>query len=173
MVSTLIPPKVSAFARGADTSALLLTLEHRLHRHPYVIPEYPRYQSCSRTTTATMISAIIDIREYSTDDNSQGIGAASDAARMERVVSFYERLPRGPAPAEQPRGLLERYRARYLGKKVSAARMNLPVLTTNHGTDRACSSCPRNWWSHLDRIRAKLLLPSTYVVQRWMTNKRC
>ncbi|KAF1816824.1 hypothetical protein P152DRAFT_453446 [Eremomyces bilateralis CBS 781.70] len=26
------------------------------------------------------------------------IGAAQDAARMTRVVSFYEKLPRGPAP---------------------------------------------------------------------------
>ncbi|KAL9022757.1 MAG: hypothetical protein Q9185_000019 [Variospora sp. 1 TL-2023] len=50
-----------------------------------------------------------------------GIGAAQDAARMERVVSFYEKLPRGPAPEVQPRGLFERYQARYFGKRPSAA----------------------------------------------------
>ncbi|KAL8950650.1 MAG: hypothetical protein Q9222_003334 [Ikaeria aurantiellina] len=50
-----------------------------------------------------------------------GIGAAQDAARMERVVSFYEKLPRGPAPEHKPKGLLERYQARYFGKNPSAA----------------------------------------------------
>ncbi|KAI4242140.1 MAG: hypothetical protein L6R40_004183 [Gallowayella cf. fulva] len=51
-----------------------------------------------------------------------GIGAAQDAARMERVVSFYEKLPRGRRPDERPKGLLERYQARYFGKNPSAAR---------------------------------------------------
>lgn len=32
---------------------------------------------------------------------------------MKRVVSFYEKLPRGPAPAYQPKGLFERYLVRY------------------------------------------------------------
>ncbi|KAI4252951.1 MAG: hypothetical protein L6R42_007765, partial [Xanthoria sp. 1 TBL-2021] len=53
-----------------------------------------------------------------------GIGAAQDAARMERVVSFYEKLPRGRRPDEQPKGLFERYQARYFGKNPSAARKN-------------------------------------------------
>lgn len=53
---------------------------------------------------------------------NQGLGATQDAARMQRVVSFYERLPRGPAPEEKPHGLMQRYAARYLGKRVSAAR---------------------------------------------------
>ena len=52
----------------------------------------------------------------------KGIGAAQDAARMQRVVSFYEKLPRGAAPEIQPKGLLGRYQARYFGKKPSAAR---------------------------------------------------
>ncbi|KAI9797432.1 MAG: hypothetical protein M1833_005472 [Piccolia ochrophora] len=50
-----------------------------------------------------------------------GIGAAQDAARMQRVVSFYEKLPRGPAPEIKATGLLGRYRARYFGKNTSAA----------------------------------------------------
>lgn len=41
---------------------------------------------------------------------------------MERVVSFYEKLPRGPRPDVQPKGLFERYQARYFGKNPSAAR---------------------------------------------------
>ncbi|KAF1348078.1 mitochondrial F1-F0 ATP synthase subunit F of fungi-domain-containing protein, partial [Delphinella strobiligena] len=48
------------------------------------------------------------------------IGAAQDAIRMQKVVSFYERLPRGPAPDVKPKGLLQRYQARYFGKNPSA-----------------------------------------------------
>lgn len=56
-------------------------------------------------------------------DLYKAIGAAQDAARMDRVVSFYARLPRGAAPETKPTGLLERYQARYFsGKKASAAR---------------------------------------------------
>ncbi|KAL9113071.1 MAG: hypothetical protein Q9227_002683 [Pyrenula ochraceoflavens] len=53
----------------------------------------------------------------------QGIGGAPDAARMSRVVKFYERLPRGPAEVPKPRGLVERYSARYMGDNPSAAPM--------------------------------------------------
>ncbi|KAJ5987813.1 hypothetical protein N7481_003023 [Penicillium waksmanii] len=41
------------------------------------------------------------------------IGAAQDAARMERVVNFYAGLPRGPAPQVKATGLIGRYKARY------------------------------------------------------------
>ncbi|MCJ1339847.1 hypothetical protein MMC09_005139 [Bachmanniomyces sp. S44760] len=50
-----------------------------------------------------------------------GIGAAQDAARMQRVVSFYERLPRGPAPAPKVSGPITWYQNRYFGKNPSAA----------------------------------------------------
>ncbi|KAJ5138986.1 uncharacterized protein N7515_003834 [Penicillium bovifimosum] len=50
------------------------------------------------------------------------IGAAQDAARMERVVTFYAGLPRGPAAAAKPTGLIGRYQARYFsGKNASGA----------------------------------------------------
>ncbi|KAL6719133.1 ATP synthase f chain, mitochondrial precursor [Lecanora helva] len=49
------------------------------------------------------------------------IGGAQDAARMQRVVSFYEKLPRGPAAEAQAKGLLGRYQARYFGKNPSSA----------------------------------------------------
>jgi hypothetical protein len=52
----------------------------------------------------------------------KAIGAAQDAARMERVVNFYARLPRGPASGPKPSGLMERYQARYMGKNPSAMR---------------------------------------------------
>ncbi|KAK3709463.1 ATP synthase f chain, mitochondrial precursor [Vermiconidia calcicola] len=48
------------------------------------------------------------------------IGGAADAARMQRVVSFYEKLPRGSAPEPKPSGLLQRYQFRYMGKNPSA-----------------------------------------------------
>jgi F-type H+-transporting ATPase subunit f len=41
---------------------------------------------------------------------------------MQRVVSFYEKLPRGAAPEVKAKGLLGRYQARYFGKNPSAAR---------------------------------------------------
>ncbi|EKV04584.1 hypothetical protein PDIP_86720 [Penicillium digitatum Pd1] len=45
------------------------------------------------------------------------IGAAQDAARMQRVVTFYAGLPRGPAAAVKPTGLIGRYQARYFNGK--------------------------------------------------------
>ncbi|MCJ1404866.1 hypothetical protein MMC11_008092 [Xylographa trunciseda] len=69
--------------------------------------------------TPTLMSKDPDLIEA--DEISQGIGAAQDAARMQRVVSFYEKLPRGPAPEIKASGLLGRYQARYFGKNPSAA----------------------------------------------------
>ncbi|KAI5280914.1 hypothetical protein KEM54_003507 [Ascosphaera aggregata] len=54
--------------------------------------------------------------------NILGLGAAKDAARMERIVNFYSRLPKGPAPEPRPVGLLAKYQARYFGNKPSAMR---------------------------------------------------
>ncbi|OAA68328.1 mitochondrial f1f0 ATP synthase subunit f [Niveomyces insectorum RCEF 264] len=49
----------------------------------------------------------------------KAIGAAPDAVRMQRVVSFYEKLPRGPAPEVKAKGLLGRYQAKHFGKNAS------------------------------------------------------
>ncbi|KAK2070570.1 hypothetical protein P8C59_005055 [Phyllachora maydis] len=46
----------------------------------------------------------------------KAIGAAPDAIRMQRVVNFYERLPRGPAPERKATGLLGGYMAKHFGK---------------------------------------------------------
>jgi F-type H+-transporting ATPase subunit f len=42
---------------------------------------------------------------------------------MQRVVSFYEKLPRGPAPEVKAKGIFGRYQAKYFGKNPSAARV--------------------------------------------------
>lgn len=50
---------------------------------------------------------------------------------MQRVVSFYAKLPRGPAPKFQPKGLLQRYANRYFyGENASKARMFSIALST-------------------------------------------
>jgi hypothetical protein len=41
---------------------------------------------------------------------------------MQKVVSFYEKLPRGPAPEPEGKGLLGRYQKKYMGKNPSARR---------------------------------------------------
>lgn len=52
----------------------------------------------------------------------QAIGASPNAVRMQKVVSFYEKLPRGAAPEVQAKGLLGRYQKKYMGKNASARR---------------------------------------------------
>lgn len=81
---------------------------------------------------------------------------------MERVVSFYEKLPRGPAPEVQSRGLIDRYQARYFGKNPSAARKT-SILSVEHiGSEMAkqlCSLRSLNW-SHVGpRLLSALLFP--------------
>ncbi|KAK4185929.1 mitochondrial F1-F0 ATP synthase subunit F of fungi-domain-containing protein [Podospora australis] len=66
----------------------------------------------------------------------KAIGAAPDAVRMQRVVNFYSKLPRGPAPEVKPTGLLGRYQAAYFGKNESGAPIIhaiLLVLGTGYG----------------------------------------
>lgn len=48
---------------------------------------------------------------------------------MQKVVNFYEKLPRGPAPEPEARGLLGRYQKRYMGKNASAKRAYIPGST--------------------------------------------
>ncbi|KAI1757193.1 mitochondrial F1-F0 ATP synthase subunit F of fungi-domain-containing protein [Xylaria castorea] len=48
------------------------------------------------------------------------IGAAPDAVRMKRVVNFYNKLPRGPAPEINATGLIARYQAKHFGKNATA-----------------------------------------------------
>ncbi|KAJ4317219.1 ATP synthase f chain, mitochondrial precursor [Neodidymelliopsis sp. IMI 364377] len=49
----------------------------------------------------------------------KAIGSSPNAVRMQKVVSFYEKLPRGAAPEVQAKGLLGRYQKKYMGKNAS------------------------------------------------------
>ncbi|EED21973.1 mitochondrial F1F0 ATP synthase subunit F (Atp17), putative [Talaromyces stipitatus ATCC 10500] len=69
-------------------------------------------------------------RALSTLIPPKAIGAAQDAARMERVVGFYAGLPRGPAPAPKPSGFLERYQARYFNGKNASGMPLVHVIGT-------------------------------------------
>ena len=53
----------------------------------------------------------------------QALSGAPNRARMQRVVNFYEKLPRGAAPAVKATGLLGRYQAKHFGKNATAKRM--------------------------------------------------
>jgi len=80
------------------------------------VKNYQRRVICQRDTQKKYLSGSNGLTSI------KGIGATPDAARMQRVVSFYEKLPRGAAPEVKPSGLLGRYQARYFGKNQSAAR---------------------------------------------------
>ena len=54
--------------------------------------------------------------------NVKAIGSSPNAVRMQKVVSFYEKLPRGPAPEPEAKGLLGRYQKKYMGKNPSGRR---------------------------------------------------
>ena len=45
---------------------------------------------------------------------------------MQKVVSFYEKLPRGSAPEPEAKGLIGRYQKAYFGKNASAKRAYIP-----------------------------------------------
>lgn len=70
---------------------------------------------------------------------------------MQRVVSFYEKLPRGPAPEVKAKGLLGRYQARYFGAKPSAARKESPRRTAHCAKlmGEQLSSMPLFYWGSL------------------------
>lgn len=101
-----------------------------------------------------------------TDIGEKAIGAAQDAARMERVVNFYARLPRGAAPEVKFTGLIGRYQARYFsGKNASAARKSLEYfdIMCVWLADWSNSPCPRHRWYPDHRIQHGVLLPPPYV----------
>ncbi|CAI4213011.1 unnamed protein product [Parascedosporium putredinis] len=50
----------------------------------------------------------------------KAIGTNPGAVRMQRVVNFYEKLPRGAASEVKATGLLGRYQAKHFGKNASA-----------------------------------------------------
>jgi hypothetical protein len=92
---------------------------------------------------------------------------------MQKVVSFYEKLPRGAAPEPEAKGLLGRYQKAYFGKNASARRectsdvggdqpwslLSIRHGSTGHETD-LYSARPRYWLPDRARLRTELLLPS-------------
>ena len=69
---------------------------------------------------AILATAQLKIRTFA--DSLKIIGSSPNAVRMQKVVSFYEKLPRGPAPEPQGKGLLGRYQKKYMGKNPSGRR---------------------------------------------------
>jgi hypothetical protein len=68
-------------------------------------------------------------------DTFKVIGSSPNAVRMQKVVSFYEKLPRGPAPEPEGKGLLGRYQKKYMGKNASARRTYTPASTLVQSLD--------------------------------------
>lgn len=79
---------------------------------------------------------------------------------MSRVVSFYEKLPRGSAPEVKAKGLIGRYQAAYFGKNASATRRFLTATKAAECAVLMLSSYhPRHYLHVGHRLLAKLLLP--------------
>lgn len=91
-----------------------------LHLAPSPVPRFFPKALFLRYTNATQRHSF---SETSLTQFLKAIGAAQDAARMERVVSFYAGLPRGPAPQAKATGLLGRYQARYFNKNSPARKL--------------------------------------------------
>lgn len=119
-LSTLIPPKVGLHASAAHQDLMLTSSTDRLSQckasagcnHVLAsIHNLLRRQPSPTTRTCRTCANI-----------SKVIGSSPNAIRMQKVVSFYEKLPRGPAPEPEGKGLLGRYQKKYMGKNASARR---------------------------------------------------
>ncbi|EPE10750.1 mitochondrial f1f0 atp synthase subunit f [Ophiostoma piceae UAMH 11346] len=127
-LSTLIPPKVASPKlpapwnrtcrprRGAERAAEFCSGDGlwRLLGEGGPTTNYDDTNSTQKVTSVVRNPADTNIRF------EQAIGAAPDAVRMQRVVSFYEKLPRGPAPEVKAKGILGRYQAKHFGKNPTA-----------------------------------------------------
>jgi hypothetical protein len=96
--------------------------------------------------------------------DAQGLGAAKDAIRMARIVKFYEKLPKGPAPERATSGLLGRYQNRYFGKNPSAARKLARRDPEQQGLTEH-SDLARYLRSHGIGLQHGVLFPPEYVKQ--------
>ena len=70
--------------------------------------------------------------------NVKAIGSPPNAVRMQKVVGFYEKLPRGAAPEIQAKGLLGRYQKKYMGKNPSGRRMSNPRVALGQVSKMTC-----------------------------------
>ncbi|KAF5560354.1 mitochondrial ATP synthase subunit f [Fusarium phyllophilum] len=114
-LSTLIPPKVfqnrSLLLRYAEYDKITIPRSFVFDPDEFWMDEdfYGR-------STMEGNFVMMRFRRLTEFDPPQAIGAAPDAIRMQRVVSFYEKLPRGAAPEVKAKGLLGRYQAKHFGK---------------------------------------------------------
>jgi len=102
-------------------------------------------------------------------DSVQAIGSSPNAVRMQKVVSFYEKLPRGPAPETEAKGLLGRYQSKYMGKNPSGrrewpqpaprSRGGAQASRTREADTNQASTAPCNWLPDRPGLRTELLLP--------------
>lgn len=102
--------------------------------------------------------------EYPANNYAKAIGAAQDAARMERVVNFYAGLPRGPAPEVKATGLLGRYQARFFNKNSGAREFGPEMIFRNEQRTDLNSSCPRHCRYSDPGLQHGVLLPPAYVI---------
>lgn len=80
---------------------------------------------------------------------------------MQRVVSFYEKLPRGPAPEPKITGPTSWYYHKYFGKKPSPMReWHRFSMLDKFVVDVMYSAGSYDRILHSFRLCAKLLLPS-------------
>jgi hypothetical protein len=79
---------------------------------------------------------------------------------MQKVVSFYEKLPRGPAPAEKSSGLFSWYKNKYFKRgNESAARTYTAMPTAWDTTDMGYSTRSLDCFLHDHWLCSELLLP--------------
>ncbi|KAJ0302596.1 hypothetical protein COL5a_001538 [Colletotrichum fioriniae] len=69
-----------------------------------------------------------DDRQVDLNDFTDALGADPNAVRMQRVVNFYEKLPRGAAPEAKPTGILGRYAAKHFSGKNASAKPIIHAL---------------------------------------------
>jgi len=61
---------------------------------------------------------------------------------MQKVVNFYEKLPRGAAPEVQAKGLLGRYQKKYMGKNASGRRTSISRRGEVFLIQKCCRATP-------------------------------
>ncbi|KZL71607.1 hypothetical protein CT0861_09932 [Colletotrichum tofieldiae] len=86
-----------------------------------LIPPKPRNTENEENWTELLGAMGNATRRANKRTSFQALGADPNAVRMQRVVNFYEKLPRGPAPETKATGILGRYAAKHFsGKNASA-----------------------------------------------------
>ena len=79
---------------------------------------------------------------------TKAIGSSPNAIRMQKVVSFYEKLPRGAAPEVQAKGLLGRYQKKYMGKNASGRRTSITQRNAVFPVQEHCYASPVVYVQH-------------------------